>query len=59
MEKTKILKYIIRDKKTMKIEEVHYRHSEALDAVILLKYLNPGKDYFIDVVEKKFSNTIF
>ena len=42
MEKNKILKYIIRDKKTMKIEEVHYRHSEALDAVILLKYLNPG-----------------
>ena len=44
-----------------KIESLrgYYRHSEALDAVILLKYLNPGQDYFIDVVEKKFSNTIF
>ena len=59
MEKNKILKYIIRDKKTMKVEEVHYRHSEALDAVIFLRHLNPGQDYFIDVVEKKFSNTIF
>ena len=59
MEKNKILKYIIRNKKTMKVEEVHYRHSEALDAVIVLKHLNPKEDYFIDVVEKKFSNTIF